>query len=106
MDLPAEVEQERPVGDVLDLDPVDRAAGADDRVGMVRVRREDGHVAHLAARLGADEIDRVEQPARVGDRAGEIGEGARAVVETDAEGNRERRGVVRHAVSLSPATFV
>ena len=101
MDLPAEMEQERPVGDVLDLDPVDRAARANDRVGMFRVRREDGDVANLAARLRANEIDRVEQPARVGDRPGEIGKGSSPVLETDAQCEGERCGRVGDVASLS-----
>jgi hypothetical protein len=101
MDLPTQVQQERPVGDVFDLDAIDFAARADDRVGMVRVRREDRDVAHLAVDVRADKIDRVEQPARVGDRARETGERPRTVFETDAQRERERCGVMRDSASLS-----
>jgi hypothetical protein len=63
------MEQERPVGDVFDLDAVDCATGADDRIGMIRVRREDRNVTHLAVGLRADEINRVEQAPLVVNRA-------------------------------------
>ena len=69
---------------------------SDDLVRVGRVRREHADVADLARRLDADEVDRVEQAARVGDRARKVGEAARPVVEADAEGEAEGGGVVAH----------
>ena len=100
MDLAAEMEQKRPVRNVFHIDAVDRAAGTDDRVRMIRVGREHGDVAHLAFFVCPDEVDRVQQSACVGDRAREIGERARTVLEANTECERERCGVVRHAASL------
>ena len=98
LDLAAEVEQERAVGDVLDLDAVDRAHGVDDPVECVGVGREDRHVAHLVAVLDAHEVDRAEEAARVADRLGERRERARAVLEAHAHrGAERRRGVQRRA---------
>ena len=81
LDLAAEVEQERPVGDVLDLDARQRAHGRDDRLDVVGARRVDRDVADLLALLDADEVDRAEVAAGVADRAGEVGERAGPVVE-------------------------
>ena len=56
----------------------------------------------LRRRLDADEIDRVEQSARVRDRAREIGEAARPVVETHPQREAERRGVVAAHMLILP----
>ena len=52
------MEQERPVRDVLDLDPVHCAHRLDDAVDVRGVRGEDGHVTDLVVALDPDEIDR------------------------------------------------
>ena len=49
------------VGDALDGDARNVAAGEDDLVRVGRVRREHADVADLARRLDSDEVDRVEQ---------------------------------------------
>ena len=69
LELAAQVEQERPVGDVLDLDPGERAHRLDDACDVRVVGGEHGHVADLLAVLDPDEVDRAEQAARVADRA-------------------------------------
>ena len=94
MDLAPEVEQEGAVGDPLDLDARHVGAGRDDPVGVLAVGGEDADVADLLGRVHADKVDRIEQPARVGDRAREIGEAPRAVVEPGPQREAVRGGVV------------
>ena len=50
LELAAEVKQERPVGDVLDLDPVDRANSLDDALDVRLVVGENRDVADLLPR--------------------------------------------------------
>ena len=95
LELAAAVEQQRPVGDLLDFDAVLRAHRLRDAGDVLLVDREDRHVADLLAVLEPDEVDRVEEPARLADRAGHPRERARAVVEMHAEGGAERRRGVR-----------
>jgi hypothetical protein len=54
------VEQQRPVGDLLDLDAVLCAHRFRDAGEVLFVDSEDGHVPNLLAVLEADEVDRVE----------------------------------------------
>jgi hypothetical protein len=84
------VEQERAVGDVLDLDPLDRADGRDDPLEVVGVGRLDRDVAHLRAPVGADEVDRPERAAGVADRLGDARERAGVVREADPDRGAER----------------
>ena len=70
------MQEERPVGDVDDLDPVDLADGVEDPVEVRRVGRQDRDVADLVAGLDANEVDRAEEAFGVGDRVGERGERA------------------------------
>ena len=101
LDLAAEVQQEGPVGDVLDLDAGQRLHGGDDLLDVVGARRVDRDVAHLLALLDADEVDRAEAPARVADHAGDVGEGTRTVVQMHAERGaegRRRMGVAHGAI--------
>ncbi len=95
LDLPAEVEQERAVGDVLDLDPDERLHGGDDLLQVVGARGIDRDVAHLLALLDPDEIDRAEAAPRVADGPGDVGKGPGAVLEVNAQGRAERRRRVR-----------
>ena len=90
LDLAAEVQQERPVGDVLDLDAGHRLDGGDDLLDVVGARGVDGDVADLLALLDADEVDRAQVAAGLADRAGDLGERAGAVVEMDAQRGAER----------------
>jgi hypothetical protein len=53
------VEQQRAVGDVLDLDSVQRAHSLRDARDVRLVDREDRDVAHLLAMLEPDEADRI-----------------------------------------------
>ena len=85
LDLAAFMQVEGAVRDVLDLDAGERADGVEDRLEVRRIGCEDGDVADLRAALDADEVDRVEQAARVADRLGQPGERAGPVVEVDAE---------------------
>ena len=101
LELAAEVEQERPVGDVLDLDPVSRADRLDDPLDVRLVVGEHGDVAHLLAALDPDQVDRAEQPAGLADRARQPRERSRLVVEVDAQRGAEGRGRV-HSRSFGP----
>ena len=94
MDLAAEVQQKRAVGDALDLDARDVGSRRDDPVGMLGVGREHADVADLRPRVDANKVDRVEQPACVCDCARETGEAARAVVEPGPKREAVRGGVV------------
>ncbi len=98
LDLPAEVQQEGAVGDVLDLDPAERAHGSDDLVDVVGARGVDRDVTHLASLLDAHEVDRAEVPAGVGNRTSEVGERAGAIVQMHPERRAEggRRMSVSH----------
>ena len=97
LDLPAEVEQERAIGDVLDLDAGQAVHGGDDPLDVLRARGVDGDVADLLALLDAHEIDRAEVAAGVADRAREVGERARAIVEVDTQRRAEGRRRTRRA---------
>ena len=90
LELAAEVEEERAVGDVLDLDAVDGADGGHDPLEVVGVGRLDGDVAHLRAAVGADEVDRAERAAGVADRLRDAGERAGIVREADPDRGAER----------------
>ena len=85
LELPAEMKQERPVGHVLDLEPVDLGNGGDDPVEMCGVAGEHRHVAHLLVPANANQIDRSEKAARTSDRGREGCERSRA----DSSGARE-----------------
>ena len=97
LDLAAEVHEERPVGDALDLDAVDAAHALDDPRHVVGVGRLDRDVAHLGALVDAHEVDRAERASRVSDRLREARERPRRVGEPDADRGAERRGQVAHA---------
>ena len=71
-------------------------AGGDDRLRVRVVGRQHADVARLGAGVDAHQVDRVEQPAGVGDRPREVGEGAGTVVQADAKGEAERSRVMRH----------
>ena len=68
LDLAAEVQQERAVGDALHLDAVERPHGLDDPLAVLRVAGVDGDVAHRALAARAHEVDRAEVAARLADR--------------------------------------
>ncbi len=89
LDLAAEMQQERPVGDVLDLDARQRVHGGDDLLDVVGARGVDRDVADLLALLDPHEIDRAQVAARVADRARHVGERTRAVVQMHPQGRAE-----------------
>jgi hypothetical protein len=86
------VEQERAVGDVLDVDSRDVTDRGQDPVEVLAVAGHDGDVADLVGRLDAHEVDCSEQPARGGDRRCQRGERAWMVLQADPDGRAERRG--------------
>ena len=92
LELPAEMDQEGPVRDVLDLDAVECPDGLDDPCDVALVVCEHGHVTDLLPVLDADEVDRIEQPAGTGDRLGQQRKRSRPVLEVDAQGRAEGRG--------------
>jgi len=83
------VEQEGAVGDLLDVDSVQRADGLDDSLDVCLVVREHGDVADLHAALDPDEVDRAEQAACLADRARQPRERPRLIVEVDAKRGAE-----------------
>jgi hypothetical protein len=104
LDLTAEVEQERAVRHVLDLDAAQGVHGGDDAVDVVCARGVDGDIADFLTLLDPDEVDRAEAAARVADRPREVCERAGSVVEMDAERGAERGGRARaHAPILGNA---
>ena len=84
--------QERPVGDVLDLDAGHCLDCGDDLLDVVGARGVDRDVADLLSLLDANEVDRAQVAAGLADRAGDLGERAGAVVEMDAQRGAERCG--------------
>jgi hypothetical protein len=90
------MKQEGAIGDVDDLDPVERLNGGDDPINMGHVLGERGHVPHLHAVLDTDKVDRVEQPVRLADRLRDARKRAWRVVEADAQGGAERSGGMGH----------
>ena len=97
LELAAQVHQERPVGDVLDLHPVERANGLDDAIEVPLVRREHADVSDLLPVLDADEVDRVQQASGLADRLGEECERARSVREMHPECRAEGGGRMRRS---------
>ena len=67
---------------------------------MLGVPGEHGDVAGLRPALGADEVDRAEQAARLADRLGEPGKRAGPVLEADAQGRAERGGRMAAVTAL------
>ena len=93
--LASEVKQEGSVRDLIDLDSFDCPNGGDDAFEVLGVAGQDRDVPHFRTALDADEVDRPEQSAGLGDRAGEGGERAGVVLEPNAHRRTERRGGVR-----------
>ena len=102
LDLPAEVHEERAVGDALDLDAVDLADALDDPLEVVGVRGVDRDVADLHPALDPDEVDGPEGSSRLADRAREPPESARAVGDAHADRGTERGRYVTH-VRITPS---
>ncbi len=104
------MEEKRPIGDVQDLDPRQVRYGAEDALEVLGVARQHRDVADLVVALDANEVDRIQQTARVGDRGRERREGTRVVLEPYAKGGAERRrGMLdrnrrSHARSMAAAT--
>src|SRR5207247_1022419 len=78
LDLPAEVHQEGPVGDVPDADARDVTEPAHDLLGVNAVARLDGDVAQGPLTRGLDEVDRADIPARFADGGRDAAQHARA----------------------------
>ncbi len=97
------MEQEGAIGDVLDLDAVERANGVGDPPEVVGVRRFDRDVADLPTGLDTDDVDRPEQAAGVADRLGEPRERSGAVRHMDPEGGAEGGGEVTCHVRTTPS---
>ena len=92
--LASEMDQEGPVREVLDHYAVERLDGLHDPCHVGLVGREHRHIANLLPMLDADEVDRVQQPARVGDRLGQVRKRSGPVLEVDAQGRAEGGGWV------------
>ena len=95
LDLAPEMQQERPVGDMLNLDPDERLHGGDDLLQMVGARGIDRDVAYLLALLDPDEIDRSETSTGLADDRGNIGKRSRPVLQVHPQRGAERGGRTR-----------
>ena len=89
LELASEVHEERPVGDVLDLDSVHGGDRRDDALEVRGVTGEHGHVPDLVVAPDPHEVDGAEQAACLRDRLRERGERARPVLESHADGGAE-----------------
>ena len=92
LELPAQMKQERPVRDVLDVEPFHLGHCSDDPVEMCAVAGKHRHVAHLLVSSDADQVDRSEEPARRGDRGCEGRERPWLVPQMHPERRAERGG--------------
>ena len=96
------MEEERAVGDVLDFGGCHRSAGLHDRVRVFGVRGENTDIPDLVLRLDANEIDRVQLTAGIGNRAGKIRERSWTVLEANTKRQTEGSGIVRaHIFNLT-----
>jgi hypothetical protein len=80
-------------------DVADLADRSDDRVEVARVGGEHGDVPNLRRSLDPHEVDPPEASAGAADSGGELGEGARAVPQADANDCTEGGGRMRHVCS-------
>ena len=69
--------------------PASCSHGRHDRFDVVGARGIDRDVAHLLAVLDPNEVDRVEAATRVADRASNVREPARPVLDMDSKGGAE-----------------
>ena len=85
LDLAAQVQEERAVGDVDDARALERVDRVAQGVPGGRAERVDRDVADEVARVGLDEVDRADRPAGAADGAGDLREHARAVGDLHAQ---------------------
>ncbi len=103
LDLPAEVDEERPVGDRAHLDPVDRAERGRELLAGLLALHVDRDVADVGGRRRFDEIDRAEATAAVTDHRRDLREHAGTVGDLEAEHEavgRTEDGAVRDVQGL------
>jgi hypothetical protein len=93
--LPAEMEQERPVGDVLDPDAVDASHRCGDALELIGIDGQNGDVTNFLIAVDAYEVDGVEEAAFVGDRLRNRSERSGSVLEV----HPQRRAELRRRVS-------
>ena len=91
LDLAADVHQERPVGGVDDLGPVDAVHRAHDVVAVRLAAGVDRDVAHRVAVGELDEVDRADLRAGLADRAGDPAEHAGPVGQAHPQDQRVLR---------------
>ena len=77
LDLAAEVQQERAVGDLADLDAVELLRAADDLVGVGRVGGVAGDVGDDPDVVGVDHVERGHDAAGIADRGGDAADRGR-----------------------------
>ena len=100
LELAAEMHEERAVGDVLDLDPLDRSNGVQDSLEVRPVGGEHRHVTDLVVAFDPDEVDRAEQALGLADCGRESRECARVVLQAHADRGAEGRRLVQLVVSV------
>jgi hypothetical protein len=94
LELAAEMQEERSIRDVLDLDAGHLADRGNDALEVLRAGGQHCDVADLLVVLDPDEVDRVQKPAGDGDRLRELCKRAGTVREVNAQGRAELRGRV------------
>src|SRR5205823_1008884 len=89
LDLAAEVQQERPVGNLADLHPGQRAQRLDDLIGMVGVGGVAGDVDQHAELVGIDHVQGGDDRARLADGGGQPADRRGVRGYRDPDGDRE-----------------
>ena len=103
LDLAADVEQEGPVADLVDLDAVDGVDRLLELVGVVGVAGRAGDVEDQPLTGRVDDVDRGDHAAGRGDRGRHRPDDPVVGRRVQAHGDRVRRRGDGHALSLTPA---
>src|SRR5581483_617292 len=91
LDLAAQMEQERPVRDVDDLDPLDAVHARGDGIGVGLIARVDGDVADQRGWAGASDVDGANVAALFPNRGCEPSQHPRPVFQCAADGDAVAR---------------
>ena len=100
LELAAQVEQERPVADGVDVGALDRADRLGDGVGVAGVDGVAGQVDHQQVRVGLDDVDRHHGARRLADRGGDAADAQRVGAEVHPHGDRVGGAGNAHGSSL------
>src|SRR5918994_2118845 len=101
LELAAQVEQEGPVADGVDVGAVDPADRLGDGVGVAGVDGVAGEVDHQQLRVGLDDVDRHHGARRLADRGGDAADAQRVGTEVHPHGDRVGGAGNAHVSSLN-----